>query len=277
MTMEPVEVLYRAVIENAITQHPRSLQKRIGPSEIGLSCDRRILYKLAQVPEPPRPPAWKPTIGTATHDYLERQFDAANNGGGTIAGIEWVTEWEVTVGTIGDTPITGHSDLFHVPSGTVIDHKIIGPKQLTKYRLHGPSEQYKVQAMLYAKGFTDGDEWGPAKRVAISFLPRDGELGQAYWWEAAYDPHIAGAALLRLHQLDQLLGILGIDDAIKTKPHCDDEWCPWCRTSRPQPPRASVFDAGRGPVTRPTAPQQSTLTLPGLGLPQPQPRRSIFD
>ena len=34
------------VIEDAIVNHPRSLQKRIGPSEVGHPCPRRIAYTL---------------------------------------------------------------------------------------------------------------------------------------------------------------------------------------------------------------------------------------
>ena len=284
MTEHPVEALYKGVIENAIAAHPRSLQKRIGPSEIGIECDRRILYKIAGVEEPPRPPAWKPAVGTAVHDQLERWFDATNPSG-DVAKTDWVTEWEITVGMLGAgpdaTPITGHSDLFHVPTGTVIDHKIIGPKQLTKYRLHGPSQQYRVQAHLYGKGFTETGGWGDAKHVAISFLPRDGELGKSYWWQEPYNPHLALDALNRLNALYGLLQIVGLEAALRTKELCTDEWCPWCSRERPQPERRSLFEAGTGPViSRPAtpapAPQAATLQpLPGLGqIPQtPQPQR----
>ena len=278
MTELPVDRLYKEVIENAISAHPRSLQKRIGPSEIGIECDRRILYKLAGIGEPPRPPAWKPAIGTAVHDQLERWFDATNPSG-DMARMTWVTEWEVCVGQLGTgadaVNITGHSDLFHIPTGTVIDHKIIGPKQLTKYRLHGPSQQYRVQAHLYGKGFTESGGWGDAKTVAISFLPRDGELGAAYWWSEPYNPHIAQAALVRLNTLNGLLQILGLETAVSTKPICDDPWCPWCAKERPKPERQSVFDPGSGPVT--PKPVTTSQPLPGFGLPQtPQPRQSLF-
>lgn len=228
---EKTNAAYLRVIEDAINAHPRSQQLRIGPSEVGIPCERRILYKLAQTPEPPRPPAWKPAIGTAMHAQLETWFDQANGGTGSVAGLTWVTEWEVTVGVLPDgTKITGHSDLFHVPSGTVIDHKLIGNRQLQHYRLHGPSQQYRVQAHLYAKGFTDGDEWGPAKQVAISFLPRDGELQKAYWWSEPYNPQIAVDALSRLSRLWLLLDALGLEKALEQFPPCDDEWCGRCVT-----------------------------------------------
>lgn len=236
--MTTVEEMYLGVIRAGITAHPRSLQKRIGPSEIGKPCDRWMLHKLNGDEEPDRGPAWKPAVGTAMHDQLERWFDAANRGGGDVANTEWVTEWTVNVGRIGDTDITGHSDLFHVPTGTVIDHKVVGPRQLGHYRTNGPSDQYRVQAHLYGKGFTDDGAWGPARTVAIAFLPRDGELHQAYFWSEPYDPHVAAEALLRANRLNSLLQVVGIEQALATAPPCDDQWCSWCRAERQEARRA---------------------------------------
>ena len=36
-----------AIVHDAIVGQPRSRQKRIGPSELGNPCDRRIGYRLA--------------------------------------------------------------------------------------------------------------------------------------------------------------------------------------------------------------------------------------
>lgn len=256
--MTAVEDLYMGVIRAGITAHPRSLQKRIGPSEIGKPCDRWMLHKLNGDEEPERGPAWKPAIGTAVHAQLDEWFSGANRGGGDIANTEWITEWEVNVGRIGDTDITGHSDLFHVPTGTVIDHKIIGPNQLKKYRLHGPGAQYRTQAHLYGKGFTDDNGWGPCRTVAIAFLPRDGELHQAYFWSEPYDPHLAVAALARANRLWALLHVVGLDRALATTTLCDDQWCTWCRAehrAEQKAGRASLFDDGlpedSGRIVRP--------------------------
>lgn len=270
--MTSVEDLYLGVIKDGITRHPRSLQKRIGPSEIGRPCDRWILHKLNGDGEPDRGPAWKPAVGTAVHDQLERWFDAANRHGAELAHMEWVTEWEVTVGQIGGQDITGHSDLFHVPTGTVIDHKVVGPKQLAKYRLHGPSEQYRVQAHLYGKGFTDDGGWGPCRQVAIAFLPRDGELSGAYFWSEPHDPHLAVEAMNRANRLWTMLTVVGIDQALAASPLCDDQWCTWCRQEKREQHRAaggSLFTDDQpapvapvaAPVTpiRPTVPKSCTV------------------
>lgn len=230
--MTSAHELAQRVVTTAIAAHPRSLQKRIGPSEIGKPCDRWVLHKLNGDGEPDRGPAWKPAIGTAMHAQLEEWFNGANRHGGELQHVEWVTEWQVNVGQIGGQDITGHSDLFHVPTGTVIDFKVVGPKQLSHYRLHGPSEQYRTQAHLYAKGFTADGGWGPARHVAIWFLPRDGELNQAVWWEEPYDPHRAAAALGRLNRLWTMLQVVGLDQALAVAPLCDDQWCTWCRAEK---------------------------------------------
>ena len=117
------------VIRGAIANHPRSLQKRIGPSEIGTPCDRRIGYKLLGQDENPRGDAWKPTVGTAVHAWLETAAENANlaqviSAGGLIGDhqLEWVTEQSVTVGYLHDgTAITGSADLYHRPTATLID------------------------------------------------------------------------------------------------------------------------------------------------------------
>ena len=273
--MTSVEDLYLSVIKDGITRHPRSLQKRIGPSEMGRPCDRWILHKLNGDGEPDRGPAWKPAVGTAMHDQLERWFDAANRGGGDVDRTEWITEWEVTVGQIGGQAITGHSDLFHVPTGTVIDHKVVGPKQLSKYRLHGPSEQYRVQAHLYGKGFTDDGGWGPCRAVAIAFLPRDGELSSAYFWSEPYNPHIAAEALLRNNRLFTMLTVVGIDAALAASPLCDDQWCTWCRAEKRAQDRAagaSLFDIGELRVVPEPASPAPVRALPSVPAPAPQER-----
>jgi len=82
------------VIRGAIANHPRSLQKRIGPSEIGTPCDRRIGYKLLGQEENPRGDAWKPTVGTAVHGWLEKALEDANlaqviAAGGRSATTSW--------------------------------------------------------------------------------------------------------------------------------------------------------------------------------------------
>lgn len=217
---------YTKVIKRSIAAHPRSLQKRIGPSEIGMDCTRRLLHKLNGDNEPERGPAWKPAIGTAVHTQLEKWFEAENK---RIRFIRWVCEHRVTVGEINGETIAGSCDLFDTITRTVIDHKIVGPRQLLDYRANGPSNQYRVQAHLYGLGFfRDPEPWGTPTEVMIAFLPRDGELSRAYYWHEPWQPAIAIEALNRVNQCDRERRELGMDIALQLYPECANPFCPWC-------------------------------------------------
>lgn len=218
-----------SIIRDAIDNQPRSLQRQIGPSEIGIPCERRVLHKLAGDKEPPRADvSWKPFIGTAVHAQLESIFDAANP---SAANIDWVTERKLTVGHFPNgTPITGSADLFHIPSGTVVDWKIIGDKQLANYKANGPSEQYRVQAHTYGGGYLlDPEPFGPPKRVAIYFLPRDRRFEDGYLWSEPWNPKIWGDAINRINRLWREWDRLGMPAAAEAKEICEDPWCHWCR------------------------------------------------
>lgn len=196
---------YLAHIKTAITNHPRSLQRRIGPSEVGHPCARRIGYKLLDVDENPSDDTpWLPTIGTAVHAWLEECFTQANAGHDHA---RWLTELRVDVGEIGGTAITGSCDLYDRVTATVIDHKIVGATQLTKYKAKGPGEQYRSQIHLYGRGLTRRGL--PVDRVAIAFLPRNGELSGAHIWHEAYDETVALAALQRAEGISTATTALG--------------------------------------------------------------------
>lgn len=209
-------------IEDHITKHPRSQQVRIGPSEIGVECTRRLIHKLAGDAEPDREPAWKPTVGTACHSQMEEWFAAENE---FMEGA-YLIEERVNVGRIGDTDITGSTDLFIPSHKTVVDWKFVGPSRLKGYRAKGPSNQYRVQAHLYGKGWVAAGY--EVERVMIAFLPRDGELSDSYFWWETFDPMIGVIALAKANQLHNLIQAEGKDAALAKFPACDDRWCPWC-------------------------------------------------
>lgn len=215
------------IIRDALLNQPRSLQRQIGPSEIGEPCDRWVMWKIVGREEPKRAQVpWKPALGTFAHAGLEEIFGRANGNYD-----EWVTEHKVTVGYLPDgTAITGHSDLFHVPTRTVIDWKIVGDRQLQSYRANGPSERYRVQAHLYGGGFTmDPEPWGATERVAIYFLPRDREFEKGYFWSEPWNPTIWSDALNRLNRLWRECDRVGMPTAAEALPLCENRFCHWCR------------------------------------------------
>lgn len=227
------------VIHRSIASHPRSLQKRIGPSEIGIECDIALLHKLNGDPEPDRGPAWKPAIGTAMHAQLEEWFNAEND---RLGVHRWWTENRVTVGEIDGQPIAGTCDLWDDQTRRVWDWKVVGKSALTKYRTHGPSNQYRVQAHLYGMGYLRDYGIAPVE-VGIAFLPREGELGQAHFWTEPWNPTLALDALDHVNGLAWQLHETGIELALSVLDPCDGPFCDWCRPlrSRSRPAGASLF------------------------------------
>lgn len=217
-------------IRHKITHHPRSLQRRIGPSEIGNPCDRRLGYKLLGQPENPRGDAWKPTIGTAVHAWLEEALDdddarllQANDYQLGDHDLTWITEKKVVVGYLADgTEISGSCDAYHRPSRTIIDHKVVGVSSLRDKKANGPGQQYRVQVHLYAAGFVMAGH--PVEHVAINFLPQNGNLTDAYWWSEPFDFAIAADAITRLRAIEAHITATGGVDGL----HATEAWCAWC-------------------------------------------------
>lgn len=225
---------YMDVVTTGMAGHERSLQKLIGPSEIGVPCNRALIHKIAQTPEPDRGPAWKPQMGTFAHAGMEEWFKAPSPKARTTAA-DWEVEQKVAVGTIGPDTIKGSTDLWF-DGGAVIDHKFVGKTRLQVYRRSGPGPQYRVQAHTYGKGWED-EGYGP-QIVMIAFLPRDGELRDAYFWWEPYDRTVAEQALARANNRWELIQNFGLQGALDLFPLCDAsinkdwEWCGYCNPLR---------------------------------------------
>ena len=198
-------------ILDAITNHPRSLQKRIGPSEIGNPCAHCLAARLAGWEKTELGVPWTTTKGTAVHFWLEHLFmDADTRRPDYVARghkKRWVCEETVWVGDIGDTPITGSTDLFDLHAGQTVDWKFVGQNSLKKYRAKGPSDTYRVQAHLYGRGW---ERRGcKVNAVSILFLPaQSAAWGDHFWWSEPYDEQIALAALERANHLDKQIRTL---------------------------------------------------------------------
>jgi hypothetical protein len=62
------------IITSAIAGAPRSQQRRIGPSELGIPCTFCLAHKIAGVEEIRTGGDWLPAIGTAVHSWLDGVF-----------------------------------------------------------------------------------------------------------------------------------------------------------------------------------------------------------
>lgn len=180
------------ILQEAIDFHPRSLQKSIGPSEIGTECDHCLAAKLAGW-EQVRGDAWLPTVGTAVHSWIESAFGRIP--AGPSGSRRFLTERRVSVGEIDGEEITGSTDLCDVVLGCTWDWKIVGATTLKSAKT-GPSRRYVVQQMLYGRGW---NRLGvKVTRVGIAYLPRNAmSLNAGVWWSADYDEEIAVTALER--------------------------------------------------------------------------------
>ncbi|WP_053071746.1 hypothetical protein [Cellulomonas sp. A375-1] len=206
----------RTVIEHAITNQPRSLQTRIGPSEIGTPCDHCLAAKLAGWAKNQDGIPWLPWIGTAVHAQLEDVIRAHDNATYPRNARRFIAEGKTMVGHIGGREIWGSTDLLDLFIGMTVDWKIVGETTLRAARRHGPSEVYRVQADLYAKGWNDAGY--RVDYVAIAYLPRNAvTLDQAVWWSAPHDRGRAERALERANQLHaNLTALATLGDAAVT-------------------------------------------------------------
>ena len=188
-------------IRYAADNAPRSLQRHIGPSQVGTPCDRQLAYRLEGTPESRSfMDPWPSIVGTAVHAWLADAMETHNQlliSKGLPA--RWHLEKRVDVGF----GLTGSCDCFDEVTGTVLDWKILGNTQYTKYVKEGPSEEYRVQAHCYALGYARAGF--DVKRVAIGFFGRAKTLNDLYIWSEPFDPNIAIAALARLKETNEKL------------------------------------------------------------------------
>lgn len=214
----------RTILEAAMVNAPRSLQKRIGPSELGNPCDRCLAHKLGGTPDRPEA-AWLPQIGTAVHEWAEmvilrHETTRASLG---MPG-RFLPEHQVTVGQVRGQDITGSSDLFDTHTGTIIDWKIVGTTTLRQAKAHGPSLGYSRQAQLYGKGWEDAGY--RVTTVCIYYLPRNAvSLSEGYAWTAPYNRSDAEHTLARANVLAGLVAQYGLLPVLDTlPPHTGQEF-----------------------------------------------------
>ncbi|NAE18286.1 hypothetical protein [Enterococcus hirae] len=197
---------YRALIEDAIINAPRSQQRRIGPSELGTPCLLCLGRKLAGIPERPEA-GWFPTIGTAVHAWLDEVFAVANRG---HQHARWLTELSVDVGDVDGTTITGHCDLYDRATASVNDWKVVGDTKLKSIKSKGPGQDYRVQAHLYGRGMVRRGL--PVDTVRVIFLPRNAAtLDTTRVWHEPYDETVALDALGRADALAKAIRLAGPD------------------------------------------------------------------
>lgn len=217
------------LIVDAALNSPRSLQTRIGPSEVGDPCERKLTYKMYDWPAvATRHDPIASVLGTGFHAWMEEVFTARNTGG------RYKVEERVTVraGYTEHSILEGSSDLYDRVTGTVFDWKLVGTSSLDTYRRKGPGAQYRTQAHLYGLGQENAGEH--PKRVAIVFVARYHEL-RVHVWTEPYQRQVALDALERLDRIRQRIHDLDPEahperwSQIPASEDAKCRFCPWFR------------------------------------------------
>jgi hypothetical protein len=217
----------KAMITAQSKAAPRSLQRSLGPSEVGHPCSRKLALSLTgEERSNPEGDPLPSIVGTAAHAWLEQMARDENE---RLGRVRWLPEQRVTV----RTGLSGTCDLYDVDTATVIDWKLPGTSRMSHYRKHGPSRQYEVQAHLYGRGYQNMGF--PVERVAIAFLPRGGLLrGKhgAHVWTAAYDDDLVTETIDRLDAITLAIHDLQVDVkpehyALIPSTPTDCEYCPF--------------------------------------------------
>lgn len=213
-----------AILEHAILNAERSLQRTIGPSSLGSECDRCLVLELAGEKAPEETAPWLPTIGTAVHGWLE---EAMIRHLATTGSDRYIPEGRVMVGVVDGTEIWGSSDLFDTYTGTVVDYKVVGTTTLRATRKGGAKLTYRRQAQLYGKGWED--KGYQVRSVAIWMLPRNGfTIGAGYLHQEPYDRAIAERVIAHADMLAAAVRTLGVEAVLAAIPtHTGTEFaCP---------------------------------------------------
>jgi hypothetical protein len=169
----------RRVFHEQAARAPRSLQLHLGPSELGVNCDRQVAGKMAGQPHTNHiSDPWPSIVGTACHAWAADAFTADNTRHGLL---RWVAEQRVTPHP--DHP--GTADLYDAVEQAVVDHKFLGESSMAKVRASsGLSRKYVVQLVLYGLGYLALGL--PVRRVVLAAYPRTAaSLDGLYVWERA--------------------------------------------------------------------------------------------
>jgi hypothetical protein len=180
--------------DNRRSADNRSAQATMGPSEMGTPCDRRLALSLMRMPAVnPGGDGWAAFVGTCIHAGLEQMFMWADAGTGRFA-VETRLEFP------SDIVPKGTADLIDRTLFMLDDHKCQGRWSRNKLKSRGPSDTYRVQVHVYAKGARLRGE--RIDHVAIISWPRDeSTLDDLYVWTEPYRPDIADKAFERVERI----------------------------------------------------------------------------
>jgi hypothetical protein len=142
-------------------------------------------------------------IGSAMHTLWEEMLEW-DNLRAKLRGEEepWLIEQEVKIRP--PAVPKGSHDVFHKPTGTVLDWKHLGSSSLMKISSKGPGDVYRTQLHTYGYGL---EEMGYNVNTVVLFaIPRSPTWGVPFMhesvvWSEPYDRQLAVDALDRVEGL----------------------------------------------------------------------------
>lgn len=205
----------------------RSTQVALGCSEAGDPCERKIAYTImgaTQVNYGSDP--WPSIVGTSIHTWLA---DAVTNYQRIHGEQNWLSETEVWP----SDELPGHTDLYHRPTGTVLDLKNPSRANYRKMLKEGFGQVYETQLQLYGAGNVRAGR--VVNRVGIIMLPRDGNLKELKVRTWPYDRLEAWEALKRVRRIGT--DAVGLDlenhpERYAQIPAEPSRLCGWCKFYR---------------------------------------------
>lgn len=228
-TIDPIGLVLADALREAIwtgaTGSERSLQSTPGMSEIGGDCDRQLAFKLAEVPPVNLDPDPMPSIvGTGIHLHLQRIFEALDRR-------RWLVETPLVF-----AGIPGTADLYDRRRRLLVDWKSTSKSKLRRLRTDGPPHRAQIQVQLYGAAMRELGE--DPQRLALAYIPRDGQLADLWVWSTTPDQAVVDAAVARYEAIT--------DTVAKGTPLADIPatpglLCPYCSHYRP-----GSTDLGRG-------------------------------
>lgn len=222
---------------------PRSVQRTLGPSELGTPCDRQIALKLAGVQRHPRGLPWAPMCGTAVHELMEKVLRAENE---RLGRDRWIIEEKVQL----DDELSGHGDAYDTDWGMVVDWKYTGTtaRRRAARRSVPNSElvpvEYRTQAHLYGLGHRNAGR--DVRFVRLVLLARSHDYSESVEWTEAYDEKIAVDAMMRFYAIRDAVvnsNAASYPESLIAVPAEPGEACKWCPFQRVTPPGGARVDA----------------------------------
>ncbi len=204
----------RETIWTAEADRPRSRQRNVGPSELGLACSREIAYKLAETyPVNHSIDPMRSLVGQAIHSHLAELFRGLRPPG------RYLVEQPVTY-----QGISGTLDLYDRRSRLVIDWKTSSTAKIRRTAVDGPPRHFRWQLQVYAAGLKARGE--SPSRCAVVYIPADGDLADTMAWIYPVTASEADEAVARLRTVEtQLAESGGNPGAVPAHP---SRLCPWC-------------------------------------------------